>query len=523
MGFTLAFIVFSIGIAGLFYLDRDKSVRKSSALWLPVIWLWFIGSRPLSDWLAIWVGGGRATGPIGLDAQLEGSPVDAMVFMVLTAGAIAVLLVRRRSTLGLLSSSLPVLIFFLYCAVSCLWSPFPDVAFKRWIKDVGDLSMALVIATDPEPMEALFRVFSRVGFVLLPYSIMLMRYSDIGQSYDPNGGRMFTGVTSNKNTLGLITFVISLGALWSFIYLFRAKRSPNRMRRLVARGVLVAFGVAVLYEARSDTSTSSFLLGAFLLLTTSLSFFRRRPKRVHALVLAIVLLGGTAFLVGGTGLVAHAFGKNSNLSDRTVIWAAAIPICPNPVIGAGFESFWNAYGSQVRGGLSKYELGLNEAHDGYIEMYLNLGWIGVGFIAMLLLAGYRRAYSAYRLSPEIGSLMVAYVAAITIYCITEAGFRILTPSWMFFLVVLVGSERIASRAIVEQRLARKRRPRSFPNLPRSASGWSTASLSGSEGIDPSAKEPRNSIDSWSLDRENQSLIRSTGSVALPAVPPGKRL
>src|ERR1700722_3101036 len=135
MNFTLAFIIFAVGIAGLFYLDRDKSAGNSKALWLPVIWLWIIGSRPVSDWLAIWFGwGGSQPGP-GLDAQLDGSPVDAAVFIALSAAAIAVLVRRRRSATALLTASLPVLVFFLYCVISCLWSPFPGVAFKRWIKD----------------------------------------------------------------------------------------------------------------------------------------------------------------------------------------------------------------------------------------------------------------------------------------------------------------------------------------------------------------------------------------------------
>ncbi len=444
MGFWPAFLICAVGTAGLFYLDRDRSARSSRALWLPVIWLWIVGSRPVSAWLGIWLGMNQGGIGQSLDAQLDGSPTDALVFMVLSAFAIAVVIRRRRLTAALLKSSLPVLIYFLYCLVSCFWSPFPEVAFKRWIKDVGDLAMVLVIATDPQPINALRRIFSRVGFILLPASILLIRYSALGQAYDPGGEQMYTGVTTNKNTLGLITFVISLGALWSFANLVRAKRGPNRIRHLVARGTLVVFGVAVLQQAHSQTSTACFILGAVLILVTNLSFFRRRPGRVHTLVWTILLSGGITMLSGGEGTVAGAFGKDPNLSDRTTIWAAVIPECPNAVVGAGFESFWNGYGKYVKGGLSKYEIGLNSAHDGYIEVYLNLGWVGVGLIAMLLISGYRRAHAAFRRNAEVGSLMLAYVATVSLYNITEAGFRILTPTWIFFLLVVVGSRAIAS-------------------------------------------------------------------------------
>ncbi len=42
------------------------------------------------------------------------------------------------------------------------------------------------------------------------------------------------------------------------------------------------------------------------------------------------------------------------------------------------------------GGLSM----TNEAHNGYIEVYLNLGWLGLGLIALILGQGYRRAVRA---------------------------------------------------------------------------------------------------------------------------------
>ena len=49
---------------------------------------------------------------------------------------------------------------------------------------------------------------------------------------------------------------------------------------------------------------------------------------------------------------------------------------------------------------------LNEAHNGYIEIYLNLGWVGVCLLAIILISGYRRAVSAFRGNSAVGSLVV---------------------------------------------------------------------------------------------------------------------
>jgi len=445
VGPIIAFVVVGLGIAYLFHLDRDKLAGNSKAVWLPVIWLWIIGSRPVSSWLHIWFGIG-GTPNSGLDAQLDGSPIDSFVFASLLLVGVVVLLQRQQRTASLLQSSAPLLLYLSYCLASCAWSPFPDVAFKRWIKSGADLAMVLLIVTDPEPIAALRRVFSRVGLILFPASLLLVRFTTLGYGYDPGGAPMFTGVMTNKNSLGLTTFVISLGAVWSCLDLLRANRSRERNRQVIARLILVALGIAVLYEARSATSSSCFAIGSALILITSLAYFRRRPQRIHALVLTTIVVAGIALLSGGEATVAGAMGKDPNLSDRTTIWAAVIPVCPNAVIGAGFESFWNAYGKYVTGDLSVYERGLNSAHNGYIEVWLNLGWVGVGLIAMLLISGYRRAYASFRHNAALGGLMLAYVASDSLYSITEAGFRIMTPTLIFLFLVIVGSRSIAASA-----------------------------------------------------------------------------
>ncbi|MGD0778721.1 MAG: hypothetical protein ABSC05_38570, partial [Candidatus Solibacter sp.] len=140
----IALFICIVGIAGLFFLDRDTSVRNSKALWLPVIWLWIVGSRPVSVWFGI-------APPADVDVQLHGSPVDRFVFLVLLAAGIVVLIRRSSRTSALLKASWPILIYFAFCLLSVLWSDFPFIAFKRWTKAIGDLVMVLIVVTDAEP------------------------------------------------------------------------------------------------------------------------------------------------------------------------------------------------------------------------------------------------------------------------------------------------------------------------------------------------------------------------------------
>ncbi len=441
MSAFVATVICLCGIAWLLYLDREKTVRNSRALWLPGIWIALIASRPASLWLGL-------SPPSNV--QLDGSPVDAAVLGVLLAAAIGVLIRRRSRTRALLLANWPILIYFSYCLVSVSWSYHPDVTFKRWIKAIGDLAMVLVIATDPRPAAAIRRLVSRIGFLLFPTSVLFIKYyNDLGRAYTSDGLLMNTGVTTNKNSLGLIVLLVSLVVLWNVRSLLVHKDEPNRGRRLVAQGILLAFGLTLFVMAQCSTCKACFILGGVLIIVSNVRAIRTRPSRVHALCLGILLAAGVLILFGGQAEVISALGRQSSLSGRTDIWAAVIPAVPNSTVGAGFESFWISPNVQIfqrtllnSGWYPPLVANLNEAHDGYIEIYLSLGWIGISLIALILLGGYRRAYEAFRRDPELGSLFLAYIAVGFVYNITEAGFRMLNPAWIFLLLAIVGASGV---------------------------------------------------------------------------------
>jgi exopolysaccharide production protein ExoQ len=445
---SLASLICWCGVAGLFYLDRDKTVRTSKALWLPVIYLLLIGSRPASVWLGI-------APPAGTNVQLDGSPFDATIFGILLLATVVVLVRRGRRVLPFLRANWLILAYFGYCLISVLWSFHPDVAFKRWLKAIGDPAMCLVVVTDLQPIDALKRLISRVGFVLLPCSVLLIKYYPaLGRAYGPGGEPSNTGVATDKNMLGVMLFVISLSTLWHVLTLLREKRRPNRKRHLVAQGTLLAFGVVLFGMANSQTSTACFILGGGLLVATRLRTIRRRPAMVHILCFTIFLAGGLLLLLGGGSEVVQALGRKSNLSGRTDIWAALIPAAANPVVGAGFESFWISPNAEIARHTLKVKgwwdsEGLIEAHDGYLEAYLNLGFLGLCLILLILTGGYRQAVAGFRRSPSMSGLLLAFVVCSAFYNITESGFRMLGLPWLFLLLSVFCASGIALGRFVD--------------------------------------------------------------------------
>jgi O-antigen ligase len=335
--------------------------------------------------------------------------------------------------------------------------------------------MILIVLTDRRPVAALSRLFSRTAFILLPLSVLSMKYyPSFGRQYDPWTGRqMFNGLALNKNMLGVITYVLLLGAIWRAFTLFRSGEIPrDRNRKLLAQGILLAVGIYVLMLSNSDTSIVSFALGAGLMLATSLRFIRRRAVALHALVLLLVtLVVSTMFFGGGAG-AAQALGRDATFSGRTVIWATLIPMTPDPLVGAGFESFWLDRSVVERLADATGGQHLNEAHNGYLEVYLELGWVGVVLIAFILIDGYRRAVAAFRRDPTWGGLLIAYVVSAAVYSVSEAGFRMMDPIWIFLLLAIVASGGVVSGALAASTKSQSATPKPVAGL--AANEWVAA-------------------------------------------------
>src|ERR1700723_1071334 len=205
----IATLVFAAGIAVLFWLDRNSEAKTSKALWLPVIWLWIAGSRPVPE--------GESGGTGSTAGQLmDGSPMDRNIYIFLLVLAIFVLVGRSAAVLKLLQENFPLALFMFYCAISIFWSDYPDVAFKRWIKSLGDYAMIFIVLTDKDRITAIKRVFARVSFVLIPLSVLLIKYYPaLGRKYATNWDStvFFTGVTTDKNMLGVGYLIFGRGSM----------------------------------------------------------------------------------------------------------------------------------------------------------------------------------------------------------------------------------------------------------------------------------------------------------------------
>jgi len=433
---TVAFILW------LVVRDVKRRPHLSKALWIPLIWLLIFGSRAVSLWFGVQGAG---------NTELDGSPLDRLVFLCLLLAGVLVLVKRRVHFSGIVAGNKWLFIFFLYLGISVLWSDYPFVAFKRWIKDVGSIVMILVVLSESEPVEAVKTVFLRCAYVLVPVSVLCIKYfPDFGRSYDPWGDLSYGGVTMNKNTLGATLIIYSIVLFWEMLELHDDQSRGGKKFQMSSCLLLLGMVAWLFPKAQSQTSLVCTILGAGILLAMRLPSIRSRAGRMELYVFALALL--FVFLnsvFNLTGTFVHALGRNTTLTGRTEIWQRALSVPINPLVGTGYYSFW-LDPKRVDIVTSDYWFRLNEAHNGYIETYLNEGLIGVFLLAALLIFAFQKIKRDLVNEQSLfNAVRLALLAVAVVYNFSESAFDRQDFVWFALLLAIVGHLRHNQDFVVE--------------------------------------------------------------------------
>jgi exopolysaccharide production protein ExoQ len=450
---ALALILLLIG----YLLRRDirQEPRVSLAIWIPMLWLMINGSRQVSQWLE----GGPAA-QFSVQALSDGNPIDRAVYFALMLAGLCVLARRRVQVGEILKNNNAIALFLLYTVLSVVWSDEPLTALKRWVKAAGDPIMVLVLWSDPAPVRAVVAALKRCAYVLIPLSGLFCKYYvELGRNFDSWGRMSYTGVTLDKNMFGYLLFAFGLlfaASLLSGRGSTDGEGRPNRTDRITCLLMLAMIGWLVPI-ANSKTATVALLLGIAVILAVQFETVRRHfwSLAIPAVVLIVVF----EELFSVKSAILEASDRDATFTGRTGLWETVLREPINPLLGEGYGSFW--LGERLERFWAMYPTSPPiQAHNGYIEVYLNLGLVGVLLIAGVLLAGLRTMQrratatvsepaSATHDERTLATFGLGYGIAYLFYNITEATFQGLNPLFTIFLTLAFVHRGITQTSTVQ--------------------------------------------------------------------------
>ena len=432
-----ALTVTIIFIIAIFKIDFKKEVKHSYALWIPLLWMMRSVSKPFSFWID------PTTSVLTPDMDLvEGDPIDRTIFIVLIILSLIVLSRRKIKWNTIFRNNIWIIVWFFYCGLSILWSDFPIVSMKRLIKELGLFLSILVVLTEKDPITSVITLIKKFSYILVPISICLILYFPLlGMSYSIDTGFVtYAGVAHNKNGLGAICLVSSFIFLYSIISTKKINSISIFNKQTIVYLVYCIISITLLIKVKSSTPLGALIIGIMIFILMRIKIIKENVK-----ILGIALLCGLVTLIilqvtfNLEELFLSSLGREATLTGRTLLWKDLLSMKINPLIGAGYGNFW--LGERLAIIWETQPWRPLQSHNGYLNVYLELGAIGFSLMMTILYVSYKKIKNMLKINFNYGLFQFVILIFTLLYNITEDSFGNISLIWFVYLLVFVDNSQ----------------------------------------------------------------------------------
>jgi len=289
-----------------------------------------------------------------------------------------------KGSLKTLLNERAILLLVSLAIVSVVWSDSPSTTFRRSMALVGTCLVALYFS-------ARFTIREQLRLLTWAFGIcaacsLVFGWFHFGHAIDNLEGAWY-GIYTQRNGLG------SMMAVSVLLFLLWARIQPET--RWISWGfAATSFALIVL----SGSMTSLIVFVVILMAFPGIRFLRnsQRPGTAILLSVAVVLVlvwwGGTSW-----DATAEAMGRDASLTGRTELWGASVLIgLDKPLLGFGYNAFWLGTEGQSADVWNAVGWAAPSAHNGLLEIWLDLGLVGVAITVFSIASCSRKAYRLAR-------------------------------------------------------------------------------------------------------------------------------
>lgn len=380
----------------------------------------------------MWLNPRRALVASSLQDYIQGNPVERVYLVFLISLGLFILVNRRKKFSLPLGPNIWLFALYLLALISIGWADYQGVSLRRWIRVTGDIIMAMVVLTEEDRDTALERILLRSAIILVPLSVLFVRWlRNYGILYNPHGAPFWAGVSTGKNELSLLCAYLGVFLVWRAV-----RRWP---RKDLYEALLFLMIIYLLYGAKSSTSDVVMIVGILLLIILAALKDDRRKFTVAMIlgILAVIVLQWIAIGIFGeslTPLFFSATGRDTTFTGRADLWQELLTRgARHPIFGAGYGCFWIV---NLRELWAKFMWGPTNAHNGFLDIYLELGIVGFVLLILMIVGAFKKNVRSLQTEGSLGSLPVAYLAMILAHNFTETHFMKPTNFlWLLFLLM----------------------------------------------------------------------------------------
>ncbi len=147
-------------------------------------------------------------------------------------------------------------------------------------------------------------------------------------------------------------------------------------------------------------------------------------------------------------------GRDATLTGRTAIWQQVwVSILKHPLLGYGFSAFWQGMKGESYNVILALRFVLFHAHNGFLEIWLELGAVGLLFFGLGYVRAWRKLLPLLVMREQKECAWMLYVLVLALFYDLDEN-TLLTFNglfWVLYVAALVNIEILA----VENRMQQK--------------------------------------------------------------------
>jgi exopolysaccharide production protein ExoQ len=376
--------------------------------------------------------------------EMGGGSVEGGTGLLRTAyrlayvGSVALAALHARGVLKAALRTPLVMALVALALTSVFWSVAPDATTDRFARLIATTALGLYLGARYR-IPALLDLLALVLGVAVVLSVCVaVAAPEIGIHTTAQGVAGWRGIYTHKNTLGAMA---TLGIL-----VFTIRWGDRRTRGWVGGACIGLSAVAVVM---SRAATALVVTAGTLLLLPLFRALRLRRGRGTLLAIAGVL-GGTAaatLVVSSPAVFMETMGRQPTLTGRTTLWSVIIAVGSDRLgLGHGYSAFWTGWQGPSGHVWQATGWPAPHAHNGFLDLWLDLGLAGVIVFALGFAVTLRRAVKLARSTDDTASLWpLVYLAFVVLENIPDSALLNMSAVGLYWVLYVATACAISER------------------------------------------------------------------------------
>jgi exopolysaccharide production protein ExoQ len=321
----------------------------------------------------------------------------------------------------------PLMPYILLALASTLWSQDPVVSLRKLLSFVLTCIFAFYFAVRFPLHRQLKMVYTASSLIAISSVAMCLVAPKFSVDHSTHVGA-WQGILAGKNALAMI-MVIGLAAA--------LVQQPKSTLQQGARAFMMLLFAGVMFMAGS--SGALVVIAVLWASLPLLNHLARYQQRTRALISVMLFIGGAGLVIGLVEylpLILKLLNRDPTLTGRTDIWKAVlISIFKHPLLGYGYGAFWLGLRGESANVVLAVKWAVPHAHNGFLDIWLALGGVGLACFGYALLKACRRIWQIL-LSDDLKASMwmISIVILVVTFNLDESNL-ISAPSVMWILLV----------------------------------------------------------------------------------------